>query len=205
VNPVHPPKRASLVAALFSLPLLLIPTAGFAVEPGVDIAAPRVAISQVADAFTFQPAALVIEQGDYVCWLHVGVSFTHTTTSGFSCAANGFWNANLVPGGRFMRQFLETPQVFPYYCTPHCFSGMTGQVTVTSRIVVQAADSSGQLVLTWTGGGSTYRVYRSNTPLFTGAGTVILAPDAGDSGKTFTDTAVPGVGAVAYYLVMNKF
>lgn len=202
---MHPPRPASWILSLFPLSLVLIPETGLAVEPGVDIAAPRVAISQVADSFTFQPAALVVEQGDWVRWNHVGASFTHTTTSGSPCVSSGIWNSTLSPGGQFTRQFLETPQALPYYCTPHCSFGMTGQVTVTSRILVQAADNAGQLQLTWSGGGGSYRVFRSNVPAFTGAGTVVLAPDAGDAGMTFTDATQPNVGAVAYYLVMNKF
>jgi hypothetical protein len=78
-------------------------------------------------------------------------------------------------------------------------------VAVTTRIVVQASDNAAQLVLIWTGGGGMYQVFRSNIPAFTGAGTVILAPDAGATGTTFTDATQPAVGSTAYYLVMNKF
>jgi plastocyanin len=203
-KPVRFPKTL-FITAFCSLALLLIPTAGFAVEPGVDIAAPRVAISQVSDAFIFQPAILVIEQGDWIRWKNVGVSFSHTTTSGFPCVSTGIWNSTLAPGGQFTRQFIESPQALPYYCIPHCGSGMTGQVMVTSRILLQATDSLGQLMLSWTGGGGSYRVFKSDIPAFTGAGTVVFAPNGGDAGTSFTDAVEPSVGGVAYYLVMNKF
>jgi plastocyanin len=192
---------------LTALSWILLSDAGpsFAVEPGVDVAAPRVAISQVNDGITFMPANLVIEQGDWVRWMHVGASLSHTTTSGNPCVGSGLWNFSLVPGTQFTRQFLEIPQNLPYFCTPHCTFGMQGQVAVTTRIAVQASDNLGQLVLNWTGGSGVYQVFRSDVPAFTGAGTTTLSPDAGPNGTTFTDPTPPTVGKILFYLVMNKF
>jgi plastocyanin len=175
------------------------------VEPGVDIAAPRVAISQVTDIIGFQPPNLVVEQGDYVRWNSTAVTLPHTSTSGVPCVSNSLWGASLNPGTSFTRQFLESPQVLPYFCVFHCSMGMRGQVTVTSPIVLQASASPGQIDLSWTGGGGLYVVNRSDVPGFVSAGTVVLSPIGGNAGTTFSDTLAPGLGAVLYYLVTNKF
>jgi len=202
---VRTPKMTFLVRIVLSMVVALFAGRGFAVEPGVDVAAPRVAISQVGDSFVFQPANLTIEQGDWVRWKNVSFSMSHTTTSGTPCTSDGLWSAGLAGGTQFTRQFLESPHAFPYFCIPHCGLGMTGQVVVTTQIVLQANNNSGQLVLTWSGGGGVYQIFRSDIPAFTGAGTVTLVPDAGDTGTTFTDTLNPSVGGVLFYLAMNKF
>jgi len=60
------------------------------------------------------------------------------------------------------------------------------------------------LDLTWDGGGGLYRVRRCDNPAFTGGGASSLVPDAGDSGKSFTDTTSIGAGRALFYLVTNK-
>src|SRR2546427_9443690 len=108
---MHTLKLTSLVPIVLSMVVALFAGRGFAVEPGVDIAAPRVAISQVGDFIGFQPANLAVEQGDYVRWKHVGSSLAHTTTSGTPCTTSGLWTASLTPSSPlFTRQFLESPQ-----------------------------------------------------------------------------------------------
>ena len=59
------------------------------------------------DGFAFRPARMVIEQGDWVLWRHVGIIRSHTTTSGAGCVLNGIWRRILSPGGRFARRSLE--------------------------------------------------------------------------------------------------
>jgi|SRR2546426_4550557 len=191
--------------AAWALSLLFSVGRVLAVEPGVDVAAPKVAISQVSDSFVFQPANIVVEQGDWVRWKSVASSVIHTTTSGTPCVANSLWNAGLSPGTQFTRQFTDSPGVLPYFCMPHCGLGMTGQVTVTTLISVRATDSLGTLTLSWTGGGGVYQVFRSDVPAFIGPNTVTFVPTGGDTGTTFSDTMQPSVGKVLYYLVMNKF
>ena len=187
--------------------LMVLSSAGraLAVEPGVDVAVPRVALSQVNDGFVFQPANLVVEQGDWVRWKSVATGMSHTTTSGNPCVANNLWSSPLMPGAQFTRQFTENPGTLPYFCSPHCGLNMTGQVRVTTPINLQASDSFGTLNLTWTGGGSIYRVFRSDVPAFIGTGTVSFAPTGGDTGTSFSDMSQPAPGSVLYYLVMNKF
>ena len=95
--------------------------------------------------------------------------------------------------------------MLPYFCVPHCTFGMTGRVTVTTTIDLQAVDTAGQIDLSWTGGGGLYVVNRSDSPGFVSAGTVTLVPNGGDAGTTFSETLQPPVGGVLYYLISNKF
>lgn len=185
--------------------LFLSVTAIRAQEPGVDVAAPRFAISQVADAFTFMPSALVVEQGDWVRWKSMAASLSHTTTSGTGCVTNNLWNVSLAPGAQFTRQFLETPATFPFFCVPHCGLGMTGSVQVTTVIVASASTTGSDIILTWTGGGGSYRIFRGPTANLTGTGVSILSPDAGSAGTTLTDPTLPTLGQTLFYYVGNLF
>jgi len=192
---------ATAAAALAARP-------AFPVEPGIDIAAPLVAISTVdAATLAFHPARIVVEQNDHVRWRWTGGS--HTTTSGTPCAASGLWASNLNSlATSFTRQFTELPSTIPYFCQPHCGLGMQGQVVVTTAIEVMAIPAAGGAVqLDWTGGGGLYRIFRSTSPLFTGGTTTILTGAAGTSALTFVDATAgtPPVGSVHYYLVMNHF
>ena len=199
-------RTVTMSRSIPALVLALLLTAGaLAVEPGVDVAVPRVALSQVNDGFVFQPAILVVERGDWVRWTSVATGMTHTTTSGNPCVASGLWNSPLSPGGQFTRQFADNPGILPYFCGPHCGLNMTGQIRVTPPIVLQASDTFGTLSLAWTGGGTTYRVFRSDVRAFAGPGTVSFAPTGSDSGTSFSDASQPAPGAILYYLVMNKF
>jgi plastocyanin len=177
---------------------------GFCVTPGIAAAEPRFALSLLDDALRFRPDRQVVEQGDWVVWMNVGTSQSHTTTSGGSCVPDGLWSGTLPLGGQFVRRFQEPPGPLPYFCQPHCPVGETGQVVVTPPIQLFASESSGLLMLTWIGGGGLYRVSRSDDPAFTGAGTGVFAPDAGDGGTTYTDSTRPGAGGALFYLVTNK-
>src|SRR5262245_25456949 len=175
-----------------------------AVEPGVDIAAPRVALSDVGvgGGFTFTPSVLRVEPEDYIRWRWI--SGGHTTTSGSPCTASGLWSMALNSlSTSFTRQFLEAPGTIPYFCSPHC-TFMSGQVVVTTPIQVSVADNAGAVDLTWSGGAAPYRVYRSDSPLF-GAGTLVLTPVGGTAATSFSDASgvAPGLDKAFYYLVMN--
>jgi len=71
-------------------------------------------------------------------------------------------------------------------------------------IQLSVSESLQTLLLTWDGGSGLYRVFRSDNPAFVGARNESFAPDAGDSGTSFTDTAQPGPGMVLFYLVTSK-
>jgi plastocyanin len=178
-----------------------------AVQPGVDIAAPRVAlVSANGLTLRFEPPTVAVEQGDYVQWNWMS-SGSHTTTSGNPCVADLLWSANLTSTTpQFTRQFLESAGARPYFCSPHCGLGMTGSVGVTTVINVDVTDTGGSAALTWTGGGGLYRVFRSDSPLFPSASTVVLTPAGGTNQTSLLDAALPpATGSATFYLVMNQF
>jgi plastocyanin len=198
------PTRPGAASMLFlALPFFASPC--LAVEPGVDVAAPRVAVTTVdGSTFAFHPASLVVEQGDWVRWSWTGGS--HTTTSGSGCLASGLWSVSLnsLSPPTFTRQFLEAPGAIPFFCSPHCLSfGMVGSVSVTTLIGLSANDAGGVSTLTWTGGSGRYIVYRAGAPTLVGA--TPLSPDGGNTGTTFTDATDPPTGQASFYLVMNLF
>lgn len=179
-----------------------------AAEPGIDIAAPRVAISTVDGvSIGFHPPHLVVEQEDYVRWVWTGAA--HTTTSGDECIADGLWSAPLNSSVQsFTRFFPDDPATFPFFCNPHCGLGMKGEVVVTAPIALQAdAPPPGTIVnLRWSGGNGIYRIFRSTSPLFTAGTTTQLTGPLGTTALGFDDqTGSPPVGGAVFYLVMNLY
>jgi hypothetical protein len=71
---------------------------------------------------------------------------------------------------------------------------------------IATTDSGGSTLLSWSGGGGSYRVFRSDSPLF-GASATVLTPGTGTTQTSFLDTTgvPPAVDQVIYYLVMNQF
>jgi len=163
----------------------------------------------------FHPPNLVIEQGDWVRWMHTSTAqfpLFHTTTHGVrnalgGCDLLGLWNAPLSPPSfpQFTRQFLEPPQTFPYCCEPHTAFFMLGTVVVTTPIQLTATLESGVFKLAWSGGSGHYRVFQSDNPGFTGSGTQTFLPNGGDTGMTYTDFVDPPRGAALFYLTLNLF
>ena len=206
----EPRRRLAPLVPLGLLALGLAASPVQAEEPGIDVAAPRFAISTVDDvSLLFHPARLVVEQGDWVRWMHTSTAqfpLSHTTTSGSDCVADGRWNASLAPPSspQFTLRFPDPPEPIPYFCSPHCFS-MTGMVVVTDAILMLAADSAGSLTLSWAGGSGSYRLFKSESPRFTPGTTQVLSPDGGAQGTRFTDPAVPAPGRASFYLAMNLF
>lgn len=203
----RPAARRLILAAAFVTMVTFAARPALPVTPGVDIAAPKVAISNISTtALAFLPARLVVEQDDFVRWnWTVG---SHTTTSGAPCVASGLWNTPLSSTSTsFTRAFIDDPGTYPYFCNPHCTFGMTGQVVVTTDVEVQVNASGADVKLDWTGGGGLYRIFRSTSPLFTSGTTTVLTGGTGLQATTFLDQTggTPPVGAVNYYLVMNHF
>ncbi len=176
------------------------------VQPGDDAAAPRFATSVVDDGFAFSPARLVIEQGDWVLWKNVGLSRSHTTTSGAGCVHDGLWRGVLEPGGRFSRRFPEPGgTLLPYFSEPDCAFGMTGEVEISDDILLVLSEEPPETLLSWSGGGGRYRGHRSTGPSFVGPGTVSFSPDGGETGTTSTDAERPLPGQALFYIVVNAF
>jgi len=199
--------RSLLGAAALAVLVPLATRPALPVTPGVDIATPRVAVSTVnGTVLQFMPARLVVEQFDYVRWNWTGGS--HTTTSGASCLADALWTSPLNSiTTTFTRFFDDNPAAYPFFCSPHCGFGMTGQVVVTPEIPLIVTASGAAVNLDWTGAVGQFRVYRSTSPLFTSGTTTVLTPPGGQATTTFLDQTVgtPPVGTAVYYLVMNFF
>ena len=87
------------------------------------------------NTFTFTPAVVNINVGDQVKWTWYQTD-GHTTTSGGSCGVpSGTWNMSGSSGSTFAFTFNAAGN-YPYYCTPHCSFGMTGQVNVSGVTTV---------------------------------------------------------------------
>jgi plastocyanin len=86
---------------------------------------------------TFSPDTLTICRGDTVTWMWG--SDSHTVTSGTGCTPdNQFCSPNdtncataatSITGATYSHTF-PAAGTFPYFCRPHCGSGMTGSIVV---------------------------------------------------------------------------
>ena len=85
----------------------------------------------------FSPNTLTILAGDSVKWTWVASG--HSVTSGTGCTAdNKFCSPNDTScatgttsnAADTYTHTFATAGAFPYFCTPHCLSGMTGTITV---------------------------------------------------------------------------
>jgi outer membrane protein assembly factor BamB/plastocyanin len=111
---------------LFLLNLLVFACPGFLLG---NASAATVQVNATS-SLTFSPKTVTINAGDTIKWVNQTSSITHTTTSGKNCTPDGIWNQSLSPGASFSLVF-NTAGTFPYFCIPHCLSGMTGTITVT--------------------------------------------------------------------------
>jgi plastocyanin len=80
--------------------------------------------------FSFDPDSVTVDQGDTVVWINQ-VTTNHTTTSGVPCTPDGIWDSGLMAQNDSFSYVFEFPGDYPYFCTPHCAGGMTGNVEVT--------------------------------------------------------------------------
>lgn len=83
-------------------------------------------------SFFFSPSSITASPGDTVKWTNVG-AMAHTATSGTQGTPgegvlfdSGFMN----PGAVFRWVVKDTSGVLPYFCQPHAFAGMLGQITI---------------------------------------------------------------------------
>lgn len=117
MNPVSmSPRRAVLIAVLAAALARSASAATFTVT--------------VAPGFTntFSPSSLTISVGDTVTWVWAAAG--HSTTSGNPCTADGKWDSG-VQNDPFSFSFTFTSAAtYPYFCSLHCFLGMTGQIIV---------------------------------------------------------------------------
>ena len=81
----------------------------------------------------FSPSSLTVKAGTPVTF--VWLSGGHSIVSGSNCTSNGlFGNATIMSQGQILVvpvSVTNTPGTYPYFCTVHCGSSMTGTLTVT--------------------------------------------------------------------------
>lgn len=196
-------------------------------------ATPSTAVVLMTGTFVFNPASPKIEPGDCVQWK--STAFTHsssadpcpddvltscTTASPPSC----LWDSgdDSAAGTPPATVCYYDPATYPattadgFYCRIHDNPQHTGtmhgtlQVTTPIQLAADKNVATGDVVLTWTGGGVsgdvTYKVVRSDAgdPTFPVAGITTLNPDGSTAGVQFTDVGELGNPATRYYLVRNR-
>jgi len=95
----------------------------------------------------FDPVNVDVAPGDTIEWVHV--SGSHTVTSGTPCTADGRFNQTLPSGGsvNYVVPMAEPDGVIPYFCIPHCASGMTGTITVQAGAGIPTVSEWGVIAM----------------------------------------------------------
>lgn len=79
----------------------------------------------------FDPPSVTIKVGQTVRWTWSGG--VHNVVSGAACPPEPgdgkFKSGAPMAGGTFDKKF-ETAGTYPYYCEPHCSTGMKGEIVV---------------------------------------------------------------------------
>lgn len=86
-------------------------------------------------SLTFSPSVTNINVGDQVTWTWAATA-GHTSTSGSPCTGNGVWNSGALSAGQTFSETFNSAGNFPYFCSPHCSFGMTGQINVSGVVTV---------------------------------------------------------------------
>ncbi|NNE08650.1 MAG: hypothetical protein HKN20_08820 [Gemmatimonadetes bacterium] len=80
----------------------------------------------------FIPSEVVIQQGDTVRWIWADGAHTVTSGAGLFDPDQGVLFNNLLDAVNTVVEYTYdgAPGEYPYFCIPHFFLGMTGNVTV---------------------------------------------------------------------------
>lgn len=195
-------------------------------------ATPYTATVLATSALTFNPANPKIEPADCIAFTESG-TITHSASAdncndtGTVCTAVDttceFESGNITSGAPMETCFYDVVN-FPagdtsgYYCRvhsnpTHTLGNMFGTIRITTPIDVTVSKNAGtgDIVLSWTGGGVTgdvtYKVVRNlvGDPLFTlGGNTLTGDPDGGTAGTVYTELGGLNDPASHYYLIRNK-
>jgi len=111
---------------------LMILTFGFS-----DIAATTNVFVGASGTLTFSPKTLTINTGDQIIWTWQGSfhSTTSGTVSGGTTHPDGLWDSGVNNSPHSFTNSFPTAGNFPFYCSVHFGSGMTGAVAVVSAAV----------------------------------------------------------------------
>lgn len=183
--------------------------------------------------FIYLPATVKIEPDDCVLWMATGTIVDHSSSASDCADTNAVcsvvdttcqWDsgnmaANDSPPSEVCHYAVTTfPQgtLDNFFCRIHASpttGTMRGSLNVTTpiAITVDKDTGTGDVVLSWTGGGITgdvtYRVVRNlvGDPTFTvGANTLTGSPDGGNTGTTFREIGGLTDPATHYYLIRNR-
>jgi plastocyanin len=100
---------------------------------GFGMSAHAATVEVQVENFQFSPAAISIQTGDTVRW--TWISGSHSVTSGSNCSSNGSFDSGIQsPSFSYSRTFNKPGKV-PYFCTPHCGTGMVGTINVSGSPV----------------------------------------------------------------------
>jgi hypothetical protein len=114
-----------------------------ALIPAQSIRTVNVPCCQFVDSVSLTNVTTV-PAGTIVRWVLQGLPVTHTVTNGTSPTAPGagsLFNGTLSSSATTFQFTFNTPGTFPYFCSPHFSSGMTGTVNV---FVPASATANGQ-------------------------------------------------------------
>lgn len=118
------PRRGSLKSLFAGLTLLSLAPPAFAGTANVAVG---------TGGLVFSPAVVNVNPGDKVVWTWTG-NF-HSTTSGSGGSSSGLWDSGVANAPHSFTNTFNTPGNFPYYCSIHFASGMTGAVVVAAANV----------------------------------------------------------------------
>lgn len=111
-----------LVSASLGAMILTGALASFAATTNVFVGA--------GGTLTFSPSVVNIQTGDQIIWTWQG-NF-HSTTSGTGGTPNGLWDSGVNNQPHSFTNSFPSAGSFPFYCTIHVGSGMTGVVNVAA-------------------------------------------------------------------------
>jgi plastocyanin len=97
-----------------------------------------------AYSVSFSPAELHVFPGDTIVWTYV-TGYPHTVTSGSNCTGSGLFDSPLEwETPTFTWQVpADASGEIPYFCSPHCMSGMTALIVVEPNTEPCDADVNG--------------------------------------------------------------
>jgi plastocyanin len=197
-------------------------------------AAPYTMSVAMTDQLVFIPQNPKIEPGDCILWVTTGSQHLHSssadncTDSNVTCTTPDptcQWESGNVaftdspPSETCFYDVVNFPAGVAdgFYCrihsSPSHANTMFGSLRITTPIDLQVSKNlgTGDIVLSWTGGGVTgdvtYKVVRNLAadPLFTaGANTVTGDPDGGSAGTAFTELGGLSDPGSHYYLIRNR-
>ena len=78
--------------------------------------------------FAFSPPTVHAAVGQTVDWRWV--NGFHSTTSGIPCTKNGMWDSGVIGSPNDFSVRFTSRGTYPYFCSIHCSTGMTGTVMV---------------------------------------------------------------------------